>query len=86
MNLNETAAPGSKQLSSVRRVNFLTGVLVGTLMAVVMSGFITAVSTGIDAALFTRWLSAFGPALLAAVPLALFVSPRARRLAERLVR
>jgi hypothetical protein len=70
----------------MRRVQVITGFIMGTLMSFLMSGFITAVNTGIGAGFIGRWAIAFPIAWLAAVPLAILFTPWARALAERLAR
>jgi hypothetical protein len=68
----------------VRRVQVITGFIMGTLMSFLMSGFITAVSTGIGAGFVGRWAIAFPLAWLAAVPLAILFTPWTLTVAERL--
>lgn len=66
------------------KLRLLTGLLMGTFMSLVMSGFVTWINTGMDAGFPARWLRAFGLAWLIAVPLATVLGPLARKWAERL--
>ena len=62
----------------------LAGAITGTFMAFFMSAFITYINTGFDDGFVDRWLVAFGYAVVAAVPLAMFVGPHARKLAAKI--
>lgn len=66
------------------KLRLLNGLMMGTLMSVVMSCFITLVNTGAGAGFLSRWAHAGFLAWLVAVPLAVVVGPIARHCAERL--
>lgn len=67
------------------KVRLFTGLLMGTMMSFVMSGFITAVNTGVGPDFLGRWVTtAFPLAWALAVPLAIAVGPWAQGMAERI--
>lgn len=68
------------------KLRVVTGLLMGTMMSVIMSGFITLVNTGWDGDFMLRWLRSWAVAWVIAVPLAVMVGPIARKMAERLVK
>jgi hypothetical protein len=54
-------------------------------MALLMSGFLTVVLTGMDSRFFSRWLEAFVLAWPAAFPIVFVVAPIARNLVSKIV-
>lgn len=67
------------------KLRVITGLFMGTMMSVIMSGFITYVNTGLGGDFILRWLRAWAVAWVIAVPLAVVVGPVARKWAEALV-
>ncbi len=56
----------------------------GTIMALIMSGFFTLMNTGFDDGYFLRWFLAWIVAWVIALPLATLIGPVARKWAETL--
>ncbi|MCG7499419.1 DUF2798 domain-containing protein [Vibrio sp. Of7-15] len=67
-----------------KKLFWTTAVMTSSVMALIMSGIIVTINTGVDSELITRWMRSFSIAWPIALSLNVLVIPVVRNLAEKI--